>query len=179
MCAGRLAAKNHRRNAVTFAQKWRPEEAARRSLRYQWEPCTPLPVKYYSHIEKTPFFLYLCMMNACASQIFWSISSPFIRDPSGLLLNLNGSYKVSVVAWRLVPRRYLLFSSLVHTGVMLLSDSIWHFNGLSPRFLILLGIKRPHVLLWKLWSTASGDVRKLLFILCIFMDNHIHNFISL
>lgn len=64
----------------------------------------PLPVKCYSLIERTAFFFffYLCMMNACASQIFWSISSPVIRDLSRLLLNFNGSHKVSVSARRLV-----------------------------------------------------------------------------
>lgn len=61
-------------------------------------PC--VAVKYYSHIERTPF--YLCKMNGCASQTFWSISSPFIRDQSRFLLNFNGSHKVSVIAQRLL-----------------------------------------------------------------------------
>lgn len=45
---------------------------------------------------------YLCVMNVCASQIFWSISSSFIWDPCRILLNFNGSHKVSVVTRRLL-----------------------------------------------------------------------------
>lgn len=97
-------------------------------------------------------------MNACASQIFWSISSPVIRDPSRLLLNFNGSHKVSVSAWRLVlpsarQSTVILYfhrrSRVVWCCYLTLSDILM---GCFLAFLILLPLssKRPHTFLWKL-----------------------------
>lgn len=125
---------------------------------------------------------YLWVMNACASQIFWSISSSFIWEASRFLLNFNGSHKESLATRRLllfpaIHRQscviFVIFSLLVRTDRMLLCDNIWHFMLCFHHFYWLAW--RPesyHTFLWGLLLTASGNVRLWTLVCVSLVCNH-------
>lgn len=123
-----------------------------------------VPVKYYSHIERARF--YPRMMNASASQIFWSVSSSLIWVQSTLCRTLMDH--VGSVSRRLEASALLqhLQNRVVLAWILITGDiARWHSNTLAWN-------------LWQIWASwlsrclpaclfSQHTVDQVLFSLCL------------